>query len=304
MVKEYFSSANDYMIRGPCGSMAKEKRNFSDWLGNFVNTLAGYDYYTDFKKAYENVEDIKVRLSILNSLIGSKSIRSEFETLVKKYPEVLECIPLLLAVRDNEIKILGEGGELFFNFKKPKYSSEQYAVFMEKSGLFDLMSKHIICNLIDYALGVEVGLDSNARKNRTGKLMEDRVESYLKKANVEYYKEMKVSKIKKKWGLDLSGISKEDKAEKKFDFVVKTASQIYGIEVNFYSSQGSKLNETARSYKMLNKESEAVKGFTFIWITDGKGWNSARSNLKETFDTMEHIYCIRELDDGIFDRIF
>jgi type II restriction enzyme len=214
------------------------------------------------------------------------------------------CIPILLAVREKEIEVISERGDRIFNFKKQNHSMEEYLIFMEKSGLFNLISKHIIRDLVDYVLGVEVGLDSNARKNRTGKAMEGIVESYLKKAGVEYYKEMGITQIKNKWGLDLSKVSGKDKAEKRFDFVVKTSSQIYGIEVNFYGSGGSKLNETARSYKMLNSESRAIDGFTFIWITDGKGWESAKSNLKETFDEMDYIYCIKELDERILEKIF
>lgn len=273
-------------------------------MGSFRTSLADYDYYTDFEKVYANVEEIKVNLNILNSLIGSKNIRVDFENLVKKYPSVLECVPILLAVRENEIMVSNEIGEFSFKFNKPNYSIEEYSTFMEKSGLFNLISEHIICNLVDYVTGVETGLDSNARKNRTGTMMERIVESHLKRVRVEYYRQMGVSQIKRKWGLDLSHVSDKDKAEKRFDFVVKTNSQVYGIEVNFYGSGGSKLNETARSYKMLNSESRAVDGFTFIWITDGKGWVSARRNLKETFDEMEHIYCIKELENGIFNKIF
>ena len=92
--------------------------------------------------------------------------------------------------------------------------------------------------------------------------------------------------------------------EKRFDFVVKTSNMIYGIETNFYGSGGSKLNETARSYKTLALETDTIDGFTFVWFTDGKGWTSARNNLEETFDVMEHIYNIKDLENGIINEVF
>ena len=161
--------------------------------------------------------------------------------------------------------------------------------------------------MVDYATGVETGLDSNGRKNRGGHLMEDLVESFIEKAGfikgVTYFKEMYIHQITEKWNIDLSAISNQGKMEKRFDFVIKTQTMIYGIETNFYGSGGSKLNETARSYKTLALEAETIEGFSFVWFTDGKGWTSARNNLEETFDVMEHIYSIADLENGIINRL-
>lgn len=191
--------------------------------------------------------------------------------------------------------------------KKANYSVEQYKIFMRKTGLFELISNRIISNLVDYATGVETGLDSNGRKNRGGHLMEDLVENYIKKAgfikNENYFKEMSIHQITEKWGIDLSAISNRGKAEKRFDYVIKTDSMIYGIETNFYASNGSKLNETARSYKTLALEIDTIEGFTFVWFTDGEGWKDARNNLEETFDIMDNIYNIKDLEAGIIEKV-
>lgn len=169
------------------------------------------------------------------------------------------------------------------------------------------MEKHIIHSLVDYVTGVEIGLDSNGRKNRGGHLMENLVESFIVKAgyvkNKNYFKEMNIHDITEKWGIDLSAISNQGKSEKRFDFVIKTENMIYGIETNFYTGGGSKLNETARSYKQIAQEVDTIDGFTFVWFTDGNGWTSARHNLEETFDAMEHIYSIDDLDNGVILRL-
>lgn len=287
-----------------------ENRDFDAWLSKFRLSISRYDYYVNFDKVVENVEKYKIELNILNSLIGSKNIENDFEQVVKKYPDTLKCVPVLLAVRGNEIYAQDEAGAFIYRFSEPNCSMEQYKYFMRETGLFDLLANHIVNNLIDYALGVETGLDSNGRKNRGGHQMEDLVESFIEKSgfikNESYFKEMYLADVETKWNIDLSALSNKGKARKRFDFVVKTDNMIYAIETNFYGGTGggSKLNETARSYKMLSQEADTVDGFTFVWFTDGTAWKSARGNLRETFDVMEHIYSIDDMENGIMERIF
>lgn len=285
------------------------KRDFAEWLLTFTDSIANYKYYIDFETIYKNAEIYKIELNMMNSLIGSENIEQDFENLIHKYPEVLKCIPTLLAVRQTEIIVLDDEGNKFeYNFKNMNYNVEQYTVFMRETGLFDLLEKHLINNLYDYVLGVECGLNSNARKNRGGHLMEDLVEKFIQRAGFEkdktYFKEMYLQDIERRWKLDMSFISNKNQATKRFDFVIKTDKCIYGIETNFYASGGSKLNETARSYKMIAEEAERVVGFEFVWFTDGMGWISARNNLRETFDNMEHIYNIVDMKNGIIKEMF
>lgn len=282
-------------------------RNFDAWLAGFRPSIADYKYYVDFEKVFANVDAIKIPLNILNSLIGSKNIEQEFESILKKYPETLKCIPILLTKRELDIMAMDIEGQKDFHFNRMNYSIPEYTKFMRKTGLFDLMQQHIVNNLVDYVTGVETGLDSNGRKNRGGHLMEDLVESYLQKAglvkDVSYFKEMYIHEIEQKWKIDLSSISNNGSAEKRFDFVVKGKNTVYGIETNFYSSSGSKLNETARSYKTITMETQGLNYFKFVWFTDGCGWTSAKNNLKETFDVLEHLYNINDLEKGIVSKI-
>lgn len=283
-------------------------RDFEKWLSTMTDTIASWKYYTDFQKVYKNADNIKVELNILNSLIGSNNIKNDFLKLLKDYPNILKAIPILIAKRENVIIIKDAIGDYYYNFKKKNYSDEEYAIFMEKTGIFDLLQNHLISNLYDYVIGVEVGLDTNARKNRTGDAMEDIVESYIAKAgfvkDINYYKELDKSKIEEMFGIDLSNISNKGKTEKRFDFVITTPNGIYAIETNFYTAGGSKLNETARSYKNLALESESIDGFNFVWITDGVGWNKAKHNLQETFEKLDYIYNIEDMKNGIMTEVF
>ncbi len=282
-------------------------RDFDTWLASFRTSIADYKYYVDFDKVFNNVESIKIPLNILNSLIGSKNIENEFRDILVHYPETLRCIPILLAKRELDIMAMDEEGQKDFHFDKPDRTEEDYVKFMRKTGLFDLMENHIVNNLVDYVTGIETGLDSNGRKNRGGHLMENLVESFLRKAGLikgkNYYKEMYIHEIESKWGIDLSSISNNGGAEKRFDFVVKGEKTIYGIETNFYTSGGSKLNETARSYKTLALETKDLGYFKFVWFTDGHGWFNAKNNLKETFDILEHLYNIADLENGLISKV-
>lgn len=283
------------------------KRNFNDWLAQFRSSIANYEYYTDFNKVFENVDAIKIELNIMNSLIGSKNIEVDFATLLATYPNVLKCIPVLIAKREMDIETVDEEGSFCYNFRKMNYSVDQYKIFMRKTGIFNLLENRIIGSLVDYVTGVETGLDSNGRKNRGGHLMENLVESFIQKAGFirdsTYFKEMYIHEIEEKWGIDLSAISNQGKAEKRFDFVVSTPNMVYGVETNFYGSNGSKLNETARSYKTITLETKELTDFTFVWFTDGQGWKSARNNLEETFDVLEHIYNINDMENGIISEV-
>ena len=278
------------------------KRDFNQWLNTMRNSIANYKYYIDFDTVYENVEHVKIELNILNSLIGSKDIENDFENIILKYPEVLKTIPILLAKREKEIFCMDEESSILFNFNHKAQTIEEYKQFMRKTGLFELMQTRLIGNLVDYVLGVETGLNSNGRKNRGGHLMEDLVEKFIKKAGFikdeTYFKEMYLSSIEKMFNLDLSAISNQGSTEKRFDFVLIKNNCIYACECNFYATGGSKLNETARSYKNLALESKDIKGFSFVWFTDGIGWNSAKNNLKETFDIMENLFNILDLENG------
>ncbi|QIK86607.1 restriction endonuclease [Erysipelothrix sp. HDW6B] len=279
------------------------ERDFDEWISGFKDSIATWEYYVDFPKVYNNVEKIKVELNLLNSLIGSEDIENEFKDLLSRYPEIIKVIPILIAKREKEIRIIDVEGDFNFNFKQMNYTVDEYCLFMRNTGIFDLLQRHIIRDLTDYVKGVEVGMDTNGRKNRTGHSMEDLVEGYIQRVgfikNVSYFKELTKTNIEKMFGLDLSNISNQGKSEKRFDFVIKTDNSIYAIETNFYGSGGSKLNETARSYEMLATQSATIEGLKFVWITDGRGWLTARNNLRQTFDMLKDIYNIADLESGI-----
>lgn len=279
-------------------------RDFDTWLAGFRDSISGYGYYVDFQKVVANAERHRAELHLLNALIGTDDIETRFRDLVTRFPSVICAVPILLAVREREIYARDDETGGRYRFDGVRQSLDEYCVFMRKTGLFDLISRRLVNNLYDYVLGVETGLDSNGRKNRGGHQMEDLVEAYLAAAGVEPYKEMYAREIRARWGVDVSALTNTGKAEKRFDFVVRAPSCVYAIETNFYAGGGSKLNETARSYKMLALEAREIPAFKFVWFTDGAGWRSARENLRETFDVLPTLYNISELEAGVATTLF
>ena len=259
---------------------------------------------------FRNIATVKRQLALLNTLKGVDNIADEFKDLVKEYPDCINAIPLLLAVRDNVIAITDNDRRLDFNFKAMNYDVDLYVEFMEKTGIFDLLQNRVLGDLLDVGLGINVGLDSNARKNRGGHQMEDLVEFFIQEAGFKkdktYFKEMYLHEVEQKWGYDLSAISADGVAKKRFDYVVKPAGspEVYICECNCYSSGGSKLNETARSFKAISLEAKAVDHVHFVWFTDGAGWKSAKGNLKEAFLVQDDLYNIADLRNGIIKKCF
>lgn len=296
------------------------KRDFDDIIKNLKKSITPADYFVDYPKVYVNVKEYEIHLNILNTLIGKENIEKEFVELVSQYPEVMRSIPILLATHEHKFNIINvpcvellnnirNGKYDFFDeqyicydFHKLNHPIEDYAEFLKQSGLLELLKDKKIKNLVDYVIGIEVGLDSNSRKNRSGKIMEDLVEEFFKSSNIEYYKQLKYEEIDARFGTDFCSIGK---ATKKFDFVFKSKNNndLIVMEVNCYGTQGSKPNETAKGYIELNNKVKEVSGAKFVWITDGNGWTRSKLNLEDAYDNIEHLYTIKDLENGILNKL-
>ena len=271
---------------------AQTTTDFSTFMSQLKDTNQTLDFFCDFDKIHNNVENIKLSLCMLNSLIGTADLRSAVETIWRRDKSAFNVMDILIAVRsEGKKKVLNSLGECvilnsLFN------SVDGVIEFLEDTGLAEVLQSQKITNLVDYVFGVETGLDTNARKNRSGHVMEDVVAEIFDNNNIKYRKEVYSSE----W-TEMTQALGDD--EKRFDFVIETPQKIYLIEVNFYSGGGSKLNEVARAYSDIAPKINAVEGFEFVWITDGIGWNSAKNKLQEAFNIIPSIYNLTSIYDFI-----
>lgn len=267
------------------------KEQFNIFLSQLKETNTTLDFFCDFDKIQTNVDSIAIKLNQLNYLIGQEDLDNAIHRLWNENSTVFSVLEILIAVRKKgNIKVIMPNGEIkpINTFSK---NVESVIEYIHATGLDNVFRNKQIKNLVDYVFGVETGLDSNARKNRSGKFMENQIASILDNAGISYQKEV--------FSTEFSELSVLGKDKKRFDFVIKTKTCTYLIEVNFYSGGGSKLNEVARSYSELSPKINALNGFKFVWITDGIGWISAKNKLEEAFYTIPHIYNLTNINDFI-----
>ena len=265
---------------------------FATFMSQLKETNQTLDFFCDFDKIHDNVEDIKLSLCMLNSLIGAADMQSAVETIWRRDKSAFNVMDILIAVRSEGTKkvlnSLGECVVLDSLFK----SVDGVMEFLNDTGLAEIFQSQKITNLVDYVFGVETGLDSNARKNRSGHVMENVVAEIFENNGIDYRTEVYSSE----WAEMTKALGDD---EKRFDFVIKTPQKNYLIEVNFYSGGGSKLNEVARAYSDIAPKINAVDGFEFVWITDGIGWNSAKNKLQEAFNIIPSIYNLTSIEEFI-----
>jgi len=289
--------------------------NFNNLKNTFQESIFTWNYFTDFEKVKINVSKVKVELNIMNSLIGEDNIEEEFIKLVTEYPKTRQALPLLIAVRKDKLNdtpiitnidtLIAENKIHIFYDEINEDIQKELLIFFRLSGLKDIFENKYIKNLVDYCFGIEVGFDTNARKNRTGTLMENIVSNYLDKfckenTNFNYIEQATQKRILETFNYEIE----IDKNSRRFDFAIhnKDTNKLYLIEVNYYSGGGSKLKATAGEYQYLNDFVKS-QNIEFIWITDGKGWLTALNPLEETFNHNDYVINIDMLKNNILDKI-
>jgi hypothetical protein len=282
------------------------KPEFQFLLNSFKSSIKTWDYFVNWSKVFLNSSDLEILLNKLNYLLGKESLKDEFDRLYISNPDIIKALPVLLAVRENKLEVFDKEtkNSEFFDFSGEEKDAQKYFEFLEKSGLVRLFQKDGIKNLVDYVIGVEVGLDSNGRKNRGGTLMEEIVGSFLSdfchKKGFECLSQARPSAIKAKWGFDV----KVDKSERSFDFAIYNPKnkKLKLFEANFYNGGGSKLKAVCGEFRSLYDELK-VQNIDFVWVTDGLGWHTAKRPLEETYNHNEFVFNLKMLEENILDSL-
>lgn len=271
---------------------AHTKEEFNVFISQLRETNATLDFYCDFPKIAKNVADIEISLNTLNYLIGKEDLRSAVQALWDRDKRVFDVMDILIATRKKDGKKYVDNDGTMNSIHSLFTSIDGVMKFIEGTGLDNVFKNKEINDLVDYVFGVETGLDTNARKNRSGEITETLVARIFDNAGVTYRQQVSSKEFP-----DISDALGAD--QKVFDFVIEATDKTYLIEVNFYSGGGSKLNEVARSYTELAPKINGVSGFEFVWITDGEGWNSAKNKLEEAFATIPSIYNLTTINNFI-----
>ncbi|MFA6273553.1 MAG: type II restriction endonuclease [Candidatus Paceibacterota bacterium] len=283
------------------------KKDFKNLVSTFKNSIKTWDYFVNWKKVFLNSSELEITLNKLNYLLGKQNLKEEFLKLYSSNPDIVKTLPVLLAIREKNIEFFDPDTKksIFFNFNKTEdKNANEYYEFIEKTGLIKLFKEDGIKNLVDYVIGVEVGLDSNGRKNRGGTIMEEVVEAYIlkfcKEKSFEYLAQANAKRIKDKWGFDVV----VDKSSRSFDFAVYNPKnkKLKLLEVNFYNGGGSKLKAVCGEFKSLYGELKR-QNIDFVWITDGLGWNTTLRPLEETYNNNEYVFNLNMIENGVLNEL-
>ena len=271
---------------------AHTQEQFDLFISQLRETNATLDFYCDFPKIAKNVADIEISLNTLNYLIGKDDLRTAVQALWDRDKRVFEVMDILIATRKKDGKKYIDNDGSMHLIHSLFSSVDGVMKFIEGTGLDKVFKNKEVKDLVDYVFGVETGLDTNARKNRSGEITETLVARIFDNARIKYRQQ-----VSSKEYPAISAVLGAD--QKVFDFEITTKSKTYLIEVNFYSGGGSKLNEVARSYTDVAPKVNGVPGFEFVWVTDGEGWISARNKLEEAFAAIPSIYNLTTITEFI-----
>lgn len=272
-------------------SKAHSKEQFNEFMSQLIETNAPLSFFSDFSKIATNVDIVSMKQNQLNYLVGKNDMEAAIRQLWEENPKVFSVLDILIAVRNKDKKkAIDRNGNIrliedFFN------TPEDVIEFIEDTGLKTVLQNKQVTNLVDYVFGVETGLDTNARKNRSGEIMGNKIAKLFEYNNIQFRREVNST--------EFEAMSCLGEDRKRFDFVITTTEKTYLIEVNFYGGSGSKPNEVARSYSELAPKINSVPGFEFVWITDGIGWKSARNKLEEAFYIIPSVYNLTTVTEFI-----
>jgi hypothetical protein len=285
------------------------KKDFQNLINTLKNSIKTWEYFVNWEKVFKNSSEMEIILNKLNYLLGKEDLKTEYKRLYESNPDIIKAFPVLLAVREKQLEIfeLSDGSFEIFDFKNNESGVddfEKYYIFLEKTGLINLFNKEGIKNLVDYVVGVEVGLDSNGRKNRGGSLMEKIVESHINKLceqnGFEYIAQASSTEIRNRWGVEV----KVNKSERSFDFAVFNPEnkKIKLFEVNFYNGGGSKLKAVCGEFKDLYRELKD-QDIDFVWVTDGLGWHTTKRPLEETYNNNDYVFNLQMVEQDVLEQL-
>lgn len=255
---------------------------FQLFISQLSETNATLGYFTDFAKIRSNVKKIAIKLNQLNYLIGKTDLKEAINDLYQENPKVFEILDILIAIRKNKkAKTFNNQGDIVA-LDSYFYSPDKIFEYIQETGLAEVFQNKDVTNLVDYVFGIEVGLDTNARKNRGGDNMANAVALLFNSENLLFESEVSSTLFPEitSLGVDV----------KRFDFVIKTSQKTYFIETNYYNSGGSKLNEVARAYSDVAPKINQYPNYEFVWITDGQGWLTAKNKLEAAFNIIPCVY--------------
>lgn len=198
------------------------KKEFTSWPDTFQPTLATCDYFTDFEKVNHRIKELKPQIKLVKNILKQDDILIAIETTLNEDFSLMSILPLFIAVNTSKATFIDSNGQYqTISFNKSTNDLSVYMEFIKTSGIVDVLKKVKSVGVEKYLFGILVGMDSNTRKNRMGRLAEDKLEEFLQKTGNPYYKEVTLETIKGRYNVDISQLSNHKVSSKRFDYVME-----------------------------------------------------------------------------------
>jgi type II restriction enzyme len=283
------------------------------FLRTLLSTNRTHRFLVDWDKIKAQVESYRLELHLLNALIGSTHFEEDLRTIIASYPQVLPVFPLLLALRDREFRLIDESSvedlrEITYNFTPRTLSPEEVedlVQFFSRTGLQEFFESRLHQSLQDYLLGVEVGLDTHARKNRSGAFMEHILRPVIEEANRQLLRPFTILAQRPFAALHEYRFPVPAPLEhRRADWILfrEADQKLVNIETNFYTETGSKPQEIVDAYIDRSRNLKSY-GFTFIWITDGEGWKGQYHQIHKGFRELDFLLNLSMARRGFLQEI-
>lgn len=276
-------------------------KNIDEKYNVFIKTLSTtnikLEEYTSWKKINKEMDKNRWYCNQLNFFlsINEKDFKLKFSKYFNESEESFKMLPLLLSNKKEHFNYLINNQIRTFNIKN---KSDVY-IFIRESGLLENIFINESCkDIYSYCFGVEVGIDNNSLKNKSGKWASDILLKILEDNNIEEIKkEVYIKDI-----LNLPNNKLGEFQNKKFDFVFKYKNVTYLVELNYFNSGGSKINsESDRFIELNNKIIESkIPNIKLLYVTDGLGWLKHKEKLKMVLKNIGHCYNFQLLKSDFF----
>ncbi|AQW20951.1 restriction endonuclease [Lentilactobacillus curieae] len=291
---------------------------FQYFMKTRLTTNRTPSYWVKWENANKHIASYEVSLNTLNYLVGKENIAEEARKLFLEQPNLIKTIPLLIASRDMTLDVLivdadNEMSHSLIDFLNPDISKiDLYLNFMKDSGLLNFLEKELNESLVDYVLGVQVGLDSNGRKNRSGQQNERILATLLERVvsgdeSLHYLLQPTQVQMFNQWGILVPEVTpSKNKGGRRYDGAIYNdlTETVTIIETNFYGSGGSKLKAVAGEFSDLYSVNfKNAKNVNFVWISDGPGWDTAKNPMEEAFAIIPNIINVTMAKNGYLSEL-
>lgn len=257
--------------------------------------------FVDWNSINGKIKTLRREIALIESIDKSEPLNDLKEILLTN-SNALDVLKLLIAHTPDRV-FFSDGRHIDFIEDKKKIAAgdkkraSEIAKIFKEIGLFEFLNE--VRSVRDVVKGVLIGLQPNSRKSWRGLIFEERIKNMLEKVlvSVEATTGIRLS-YKSQVTIDLI------QGQKVLDYMLFNGNEpTAAIEVNFYSTSGSKPSEVLeRAYPDLERNLKKSK-IPLIVISDGIGWLKMQKSIERALGLLSNLMTIKQAEEGMLEKI-